>query len=345
MSSIEFSIGNRKIGLNFPPMVIAEIGINHEGKMDKALKMIDDAYEAGCECVKFQSHVIEDEMIPNSVIPGNAKESIWDIMSRCALSEEEEKYLKKYTEEKGMIFLSTPFSREAANRLERLGVVAYKIGSGECNNYPLIEHIAKFGKPIILSTGMNDLDSINKSVSIIRKYNVPFALLHCTSIYPTPYNKVRLGALRQLQEEFSDSVIGLSDHTVTNYTCLGAVTLGARILERHFTSDKTWNGPDIEISMNPSELHQLIEGSKAIFEALGGEKFILDEEQPTIDFAYACVVATSDIEEGDLLTKENIWVKRPGTGEIKARDYEKILDRKVKRSIKKNEQIRWSYID
>src|SRR6266705_1810375 len=148
----ELSIAGRRVGRSHPPLVIAEIGINHEGSFEKAMQMVDEAARAGCECVKFQAHVIEDEMIPNDVIPGNAKESIWDIMKRCTLSEEQDAQLKSKTESLGMIYLSTPFSRAAADRLERLGVPAYKIGSGECNNYPLIEHIAKLGKPVLLST-------------------------------------------------------------------------------------------------------------------------------------------------------------------------------------------------
>ncbi|UOF91404.1 N-acetylneuraminate synthase family protein [Fodinisporobacter ferrooxydans] len=341
----ELTIAGRKIGDNHPPFVIAEIGINHEGSFEKAIRMIDDAAAAGCECVKFQSHVIEDEMIPNDVIPGNAKESIWDIMSRCALTAEEEEKLKLYTESKGMIFLSTPFSRAAADRLERMGVLAFKIGSGECNNYPLIEHIAKFGKPVILSTGMNHLSSIQRSVDIVRKYNIPYAVLHCTSMYPTPYDKVRLGALQDLRNSFPDAVIGLSDHSLSNYPCLGAVALGARILERHFASDKSWPGPDISISMDPIDLKELVEGSQIIFQSLGGKKEILPEEQPTIDFAYACVVAIKDIEAGETFSEENIWVKRPGTGEIKAGSFNQLLGKKVKANIQKNAQIKWEQVD
>src|SRR4051794_3157900 len=188
------TVAGRKVGRAYPPLVIAEIGINHEGSFEKAVTMVQAAARAGCECVKFQAHVIEDEMIPNEVIPGNAKESIWEIMRRCALSEQQDAELKRLVESLGMIYLSTPFSRAAADRLERLGVVAYKIGSGECNNYPLIEHIAGFGKPVVLSTGMNDLASIAPAVAILRDQNVPYALMHCTSMYPTPYEKVRLGA-------------------------------------------------------------------------------------------------------------------------------------------------------
>jgi N-acetylneuraminate synthase len=214
----EISLSDRKVGIKYKPLVIAEIGINHEGSFKKAVKMVDDAYLAGCECVKFQAHVIDDEMIPNKVVPGNTTETIWDIMNRCKLSEDEDKELKAYVESKGMIYLSTPFSRAAADRLERLGVSAYKIGSGECNNYPLIEHIAKFGKPVILSTGMNNIESIKKAVVILKKYKIPYALLHCTSMYPTPYEKVRLGALNELKNNFPEAVIGLSDHSIGNYT-------------------------------------------------------------------------------------------------------------------------------
>ncbi|MGA1182967.1 MAG: N-acetylneuraminate synthase family protein [Ilumatobacteraceae bacterium] len=339
-----FAISDRSIGREYPPLVIAEIGINHEGDIHKAFRMIDDAQAAGCECAKFQSHVIEDEMIPNDVIPGNATESIWNIMERCALSEAEERRVKEYVESKGMIFLSTPFSRAAADRLHQMDVPAYKIGSGECNNYPLIEHIARFGKPIILSTGMNDVASVRPAVEIFRRHKVPFALLHCTSMYPTPYDKVRLGAISQLQNEFPDAVIGLSDHTLTNYTSLAAVALGASILERHFTSDKSWPGPDINISMNPAELADLIAGSRAIHSALGGTKEVLAEEQPTIDFAYACVVAIADIKPGETFTEDNIWVKRPGTGQILAVDYPRVVGQTATRSVKKHAQLSWDDI-
>jgi len=341
---MEFCLAGRKVGPDYPPLVIAEIGINHEGSFTKAVRMVDDAAACGCECVKFQTHIIEDEMIPNNVIPGNAKESIWDIMKRCALSAEEELELKNYVESKGMIFLSTPFSRAAAIRLNAIGVSAFKIGSGECNNYPLVEHIAAYRKPVILSTGMNNIASIRKAVEILRKYEVPFALMHCTSLYPTPYDKVRLGALAELQKEFPDAVVGLSDHSLSNYPCLAAVALGASILERHFTSDKTWPGPDIEISMEPKELKELIEGSRIIHQALGGTKEILPEEQVTIDFAYASVVTTRKIKAGELFTEDNIWVKRPGTGEIRAEQYKEVLNKRALCDLESGQQLCWRYV-
>jgi len=241
---MHFKILDRTIGPDFPPFVIAEIGINHEGSIVKARRMIRDAKAAGAQCVKFQAHVIADEMIPaaKSVIPGNATVSIWEIMNRCAFSEAQDIELKRYAESYGLIYLSTPFSRAAADRLERMGVPAYKIGSGECNNYPLIEHIARFGKPVILSTGMNNIASIGKSVEILRKHHVPFALLNCTSMYPTPYEKVRLGGIDDLRKAFPDAVLGQSDHSLGNYTCFAATALGACILEKHFTSTKAGRG-------------------------------------------------------------------------------------------------------
>jgi sialic acid synthase SpsE len=338
-------IGDRTISRGHRPLVIAEIGINHEGVLARAIQMVDDAHAVGCECVKFQSHVIDDEMIPNDVVPGNATESIWDIMSRCALSEDDERILKAYVEEKGMLYLSTPFSREAARRLERLGVTAYKIGSGECNNYPLIREIASYGKPVILSTGMNDLASIEPAVEILRRAQVPFGLMHCTSLYPTPYNKVRLGGLADLARHFPEAVLGLSDHSIGNYTCFAAVALGASIVEKHFTSDKTWPGPDVPISIDPAELRDLIVGTTAIFDASGGGKDRLPEEQPTIDFAFACVVTTREVEAQETLSADNIWVKRPGTGEIKAVHYETLFGRRLTRALPKNAQVRWADLE
>ena len=343
--SKNFKIGDREIGDGCSPLVIAEIGINHEGNFEKAKQMVNDAYENGAECVKFQCHIIDDEMIPNDVIPPNATESIWNIMKMCSFSEEQEIALKKHTEDLGMIYLNTPFSRAAADRLEKMDVCAYKIGSGECNNFPLISHIASFSKPVILSTGMNDMNSISKSVDILKKANIDYAIMHVTSMYPTPYDKVRLRAITQLKEKFPEAVIGLSDHSFGNYTCFAAISLGASILEKHFTSDKNWPGPDIPISINPKELKELIVGSNAIFNSLNGKKNILDGEKETAKFAYASVVTINDIEKGDYFSADNIWVKRPGTGQIRAEYFDEILNKKSSREIKKNSQLEWNMVD
>lgn len=320
-------ISDRKIGPDYPPLIIAEIGINHEGSLIVAKDMVDAAARAGAEVVKHQTHIVEDEMsgAAKKVIPGNAEVSIYDIMARCALNEADEWELKQYVESKGMIFISTPFSRAAANRLESFGVAAYKIGSGECNNYPLLEHIASFGKPVILSTGMNTIESVKKAVAIFDKAAVPVALLHTTNLYPTPPHLVRFGAMTELHEAFPTKVFGLSDHTLNNNACLGAVALGASILERHFTDHMQRTGPDIVCSMDEQACADLIKGSEEIWSMRGGTKAPAKEEQVTIDFAFATVCTIAPIKKGEQFTKENIWVKRPGTGEILAEHYNTIL--------------------
>ena len=333
-------IEDRLVGIDYPPLVLAEIGINHEGVFDKAISLVDAAIESGAEVVKFQTHLTEHEMLETDMKPGDiSEESLWNIIKRCELKEEEEYNIQKYCLQNKIIYLSTPFSREASDRLERMNVPAYKIGSGECNNYPLIHHIASKRKPIILSTGMNDINSIKTSVDIIKLYSCPLAILHCTSMYPTPYKNVRLGSLKDLQDNFTDCPIGLSDHSIGIATCLGAVSLGASILEKHFTLSRSWPGPDVGISIEPKELSDLIRDSKRIWEARGGEKTILSEESPVINFAYASVVSIKSIKKGEVFTKENIWVKRPGNGKILSESFEKVVGCKASRDIRINVQI------
>ncbi|MDB4356232.1 N-acetylneuraminate synthase family protein [Akkermansiaceae bacterium] len=345
-NSKAFTIANRTIGIEHPPFVIAEIGINHEGSLKIAKEMVDAAHRGGAECIKHQTHVIDDEMsgAAKKVKPGNSDVSIYEIMERCALNENEEKELKQYVEEKGMIFISTPFSRAAADRLERMNVTSYKIGSGECNNYPLIEHIASFGKPMIVSTGMNDLLSVDKTVRILERFKVPYALLHTTNLYPTPSHLVRFGAMVELQEHFPNAVIGLSDHTTSNLACFGAVALGASILERHFTDNMERNGPDIINSMDPKSLEELIKGSTEIAKMRGGKKEATQEERVTIDFAFATIVAIEDIKKGEKFNKKNLWVKRPGNGGILAEEYNKILGSVAANDIAYDSHLSWNDI-
>lgn len=334
----EFKIGDRYIGDQYPPFIIAEAGINHEGDFNKALQMVDAAVLSNADCVKFQCHITEAEMTPSDIVPDNADDRLWDIIKRCELTEAEEHMLKNYCEDRGILYLCTPFSREAADRLDELGVMAFKIGSGECNNIPLVEHIAKKGKPILLSTGMNDIESIRNTVSTIQEYDVPLLLNHCTSMYPTPYEQVHLGAISELKEIFN-LPIGLSDHSVGIYTSLGAIALGACAIEKHFTISRSWPGPDVPISIEPEELSDLVTGSLAIHLARGGKKDRLPEEQPVIDFAFASVVAINDIVAGETFNLKNLWVKRPGSGDIPARDFQQIIGKTAARDISKDSQL------
>lgn len=337
----EFTILNRMVGDGHVPLVIAEIGINHEGSLDLAISMADAAINAGAEVVKHQTHVVEDEMSEEAkrVIPGNADVSIYEIMERCALSESDERKLMAHVHARGSIFISTPFSRAAADRLGKFNVPAFKVGSGECNNYPLIRHIARFGKPVIVSTGMNTIESVRPTVEILRKAKIPYALLHCTNVYPTPPELVRLGAMQELKQAYPDAVIGLSDHTTSNYACLGAVALGASILERHFTDSMERPGPDIVCSMDPAALADLVEGSATIFRAGGHGKGPVEAEAPTIAFAFASVVACKNIAAGEQLTEENLWLRRPGTGDFGPADYDQLIGRVSVRNIMAGAQL------
>ena len=341
------TIQNRKIGIEYPPLVIAEIGINHNGNLKLAKKMVDAAFNSGAEVIKHQTHIVSSEMskAAKEIVPVHANESIYEIMEKCALNEEDEIELKNYVESKGMIFLSTPFSRAAVDRLEKMNVSAYKIGSGECNNYPLIKYIASFKKPMIVSTGMNDLISVSKTVKILEDENIDYALLHTTNLYPTPAHLVRLGAMVELKNKFKNAVIGLSDHTTSNLACLSAVALGASILERHFTDSMNREGPDIINSMDPKALQDLINDSKIIFEMRGGKKEPALEEKATMDFAFATVVTTKKIKKGEIFSKNNIWVKRPGSGEIRAEHYESILGKKCLIDLDNDIHLKWKNIN
>ncbi|WP_337210898.1 N-acetylneuraminate synthase, partial [Campylobacter molothri] len=338
----QIKINNLTISQN-SPLIIPEIGINHNGSLELAKLMVDAAKRAGAKIIKHQTHIVEDEMseAAKKVIPGNAKISIYEIMKKCALDYKDELALKEYTESLNLTYLSTPFSRAAANRLEDMGVHAYKIGSGECNNYPLIKHIAQFKKPMIISTGMNSIESIKPTVKILRDFEIPFVLLHTTNLYPTPMHLVRLQAMLELYKEFN-CLYGLSDHTTSNLACLGAVALGASVLERHFTDKMDREGPDIVCSMDEKALKELIVQSEQMTLLRGdNNKNALKEEQVTINFAFASIVSIKEIKKGQRLSKENIWVKRPGIGGIAAAEFENILGKKAKKDIKIDTQLTW----
>ena len=198
----EIPFGTRKIGEAVPVVIIAEIGINHSGSLEKAIKIADAAITSGAEVIKHQTHILDDEYSYHAkrTFPGNSDKSIYEIIKKNSLNEENEYKLMRYIKKRAGIFISTPFSRKAVDRLIKFNVPAIKIGSGECNNYPLVDYIAKFNKPIILSTGMNSIETIARSTKIIRKYKTKYCLLHCTNIYPTPPNLIKLGAMEEMMK-------------------------------------------------------------------------------------------------------------------------------------------------
>lgn len=340
-------IANRVISYEEPPLIIAEIGINHGGELSVAKKMVDLAFASGCEVIKHQTHIIEDEMTDDAkrIFPPNADISIWHVMEKCALSKSDEISLKNYTEALGMIYLSTPFSRKAADFLAEIGVPAFKIGSGEADNLPLIKHIATFGKPIILSTGMQTIASISSSVKILTDAGIDFALLECTNLYPSPPEIVSLAGITELKNAFPNSLVGFSDHSIGPEMALAAVALGSCIVERHFTDSRYRIGPDISCSMDPVELKYMIERSLEIHKARNNKKRRTQSEEDVYRFARASVVADRKLTAGTILCEEDIWVRRPGSGPIAAFDYDKLIGKKIKNSKNFNEFIDWSDIE
>ena len=337
-------IGNRSIGPNEPPLIIAEIGITHGGSLDIAKVLVDLIVHSGCECVKHQTHIIEDEMTEEAkaIFPPNANKSIWDVMKECSLNLDEEQELKEYAENLGLIWISTPFSRMAADFLDEIDVPAFKIGSGEADNLPLINHIAQKGKPIIMSTGMQSIKSLKNSVNILEKSGVEYALLECTNLYPSPPEIVSLQGIQELKEAFPKALVGFSDHSIGPHIALASVALGACIIERHFTDTRYRSGPDITCSMDPAELRLLVDRSIEIHKALMNPKQRTEPEESVYKFARASVVADRDMAAGHIITEKDIWVRRPGSGEIPGYKYNDIIGKKLRLDVKKNHQFKWS---
>ena len=339
-------IAGRKIGPDYPPLVIAEIGINHNGSLVEAKKLADAAKEAGAEIVKHQTHIIDAEMsdMAKKAIPGNSPYSIWDIMARCALTEEEEIEFQHYVESLGMIFISTPFSFAAIDRLEKMNVPAYKIGSGEMNNYEFVKCVASKNKPVILSTGMNDIEAVKKAVACIREYHDNFVIMHTTNLYPTSARQIRLGALEELKIAFPGEIIGLSDHSLNNLACLAATAVGASVLERHFTDTKDRYGEDIVCSMDIKECQELIAGSAEIAQMRGGKKEALPEEQVTIEFAFSTLIAVRDIPAGHIITRDDLTTKRPYLSGILASQIDEVIGKTTTGEIKAGSHLQWTDI-
>ncbi|MCX8508563.1 MAG: N-acetylneuraminate synthase family protein [Rhodobacteraceae bacterium] len=340
-------IAHREVGPNHPPLVIAEIGINHGGSLEVAKEMVRLAAGAGCEIIKHQTHFIEDEMTDEAkaIFPPNADVSIWHVMERCALSANDEVALKDYTESLGMIYISTPFSRKAADFLNEIGVPAFKIGSGEADNLPLIRHIARMGKPVILSTGMQTIESVRASVAILDQAGIDYALLECTNLYPSPPEIVSLQGVTDLKRAFPRAVVGFSDHSIGPEMALASVALGACILERHYTDTRYRKGPDIINSMDPSELRHLIDRSREIWIAANNPKQRTEAEEPVYRFARASVVADRDLPAGHLITEPDIWARRPGSGEIAGYEFDRVVGKRLTRTVARNTQLKWADLE
>jgi sialic acid synthase SpsE len=333
------TIGNQVIGPNLRPLVIAEAGINHNGNIDIAMEMVKVAKETGADIVKFQTHIARAEMLPDRDLGNDAgshvTRSLFDIMTECELSLEDHQKLQKEAEKQGILFLSTPFSIEAVELLEKINIPAYKVGSGEITNTPFLRYLAKKQKPVILSTGTANWQEVEIAVDIFKENGHGMILMQCTSNYPTPYENVNLGVLQKMQDQFNVPV-GLSDHCQGNFACFGAISLGSCMVEKHFTLSRALPGIDQKSSIEPDELKDLVDGVHSIYSALGNEKFI-NEEAKKVRYGFSeSIVTINEIKKGDAFKEQdNIWVKRPGSG-IPSYELSTIVGKKAARDLPKD---------
>ena len=339
MSSSSITIGAREIGAGRPCFVIAEAGINHNGDAKIAADLVEAAAAAGADAIKFQTHLPEFEMLKGGATAAYVGESLFDLLTRTALSKEAHVQMRDLAAKKGIIFMSTPFSREAADFLESIGVPAFKTGSGELTHLPLQRHIARKRRPMIISTGMSTPEEIDATVRAVRAEGTPFALMHCTSTYPTPFEHVQLDCIPALQQHYGVPV-GFSDHTLGTFMAFAAVALGANLYEKHFTTSRSLPGPDQQGSMEPRELEALVTGIRAIERARGAAKRIQPGEQEVRDMAHHSVVSIRDIAAGATIAADDVWAKRPGTG-IPAARLGEVIGRQAKRAMAKDRLVSW----
>lgn len=326
-----FRIGKRSIGPGEPIFLIAEVANCHEGDFDTAKKMVEVIARSGVDAVKFQLHIPAAEMTHDH--------PKFTTQGKRALSAVEIQKLKTLVESKGLLFLCTPFSREAADELEAMGVDVFKIGSGEMSDPDFIEHVAKKGKPMLVSTGMSSLEEIDRAVDIMQRYKVPFLLFHCVSIYPATYERLNLGVIKLLQERYH-APIGLSDHTSEIFSAIASVPLGVSAIEKHYTLDRNTVGTsDHKVSLEPSEWTMLVDGVRKVERALGTEKRILDEEKPVIEWARHSVVAVCDIRVGTVISREMLTTKRPLYNAIPAHKLLSVIGKRARCDISRDSRI------
>ena len=344
-------IGNRIVGEEEPCFIIAEAGVNHNGSVEMAKKLIDTAKEAGVDAVKFQTFKTE-EIVTKSAKKAlyqkettGLQESQYEMLKKLELKEDDFKELASYAEKRGIIFLSSPFDEESADLLEQLKVPVFKVGSGEITNFPLLKHIAKKEKPIILSTGMATLGEVEEALNVIRSEGVEdVILLHCVSNYPARIEDVNLRAMETLKQAFKNPV-GFSDHTLGITAPIAAVALGACVIEKHFTLDRNSPGPDHKASLEPDELKEMVKTIRDVEKALGGGiKRPTKEEEEVKKVVRRSIVAKMDIFEGAIITEDMLDVKRPGMG-IEPKYVDMVVGRKAKENIKRDEIITWKIIE
>lgn len=345
-----FEIGDRTIGDGEPVFIIAEAGVNHNGDMNLARKLIDAATEAGVDAVKFQTFKAENlatrgaKMADYQKAQVNGPKSQYEMIKSLELDYSCFVELKEYSDEKGILFLSTPHTSDAAGFLDSL-VPAHKIGSGDLTNLPFLKMVARYGKPIILSTGMGNLEEVQEAVNaILTEGNKQLVLLHCVTSYPAEIKKLNLRAMETMHEVF-DLPVGFSDHTIGVLASVAAVALGACVIEKHFTLDKGLPGPDHQASLEPRDLAQLVASIRAIEAALGdGLKRPTTEEEQMKQIVRKSLVAAESIPRGSEISREVISIKRPGSG-IAPKELDSVVGRIALVDIEKDTLLTWEMFE
>ena len=337
-------IGHRSIGPNSPCFVIAEGCDNHLGNLEVAKEMVRQAKACGADAIKFQHHLPDEEMLRDGVpMSANFDIPLYEFLQRYALKLEHHYELLEYCGGLGILYLCTPFSRKAAEEINAMGVEAFKIGSGELTDLPTLKVIARFGKPMILSTGMAEWAEIDETVNTLRPLNENIILMNCVSEYPARHSDINLGVIRELQQRY-DLTIGHSDHTPDIFTSVAAVAMGAKLVEKHFILDRRQPGPDQSVSIEPYDLYQLVQAVRRVEEALGNSKTVHELERPIRVWAHRSVVSLRPIPKGTQVSESMVWTKRPGTG-IAAKYLDQVVGKVAKIDIPQDHLIRWEELE
>lgn len=321
--------------------IIAEVGINHDGDVSKALKLIRAAKECGADIVKFQMHLPDEQMLHETKAAEYVGGSIYDLLTNVSLSQEEFVRIKKCCDDNKIEFMCTPFSNKAVDWLEEIGVSRYKIGSGELTKLDFIRYIAEKKKPVIFSTGMSTLAQVKETLDLLCSCLDEIVIMQCTSLYPPTYDQINLNVIdnyRELTRNYQNKKInlGFSDHSKDNYACIGSVAKGVKYIEKHFTLNKRDNGPDHVISADVNDFKALVQDIRIMERCCGeSEKNIYEEELPVIKMARHSLVLLENVQVGQKLTIENLGTKRPGNG-IPANEYYNYLSKTAKRQLEKN---------
>jgi len=348
MRETDILIGQKVIGSGSNVFVVAEIGINHDGSVSQAERLIDAAADAGADAVKFQSFRVDHLLIPSRdryTQQADAAESAYQMLQRCELSWKDQERLKMHADQRGIMFLSTPFDEESADFLDSIGAPAFKIASADITHVPLLRHVASKGKPVLLSTGMSFLSEVADAVNHLRSAGAQeILLMHCVSAYPAAAPQMNLRALRTLEAYF-ELPVGLSDHSEGIVIPLISVAMGAVLIEKHFTLDKNAPGPDHKASMDPADLRILVQNLRDVEASLGdGRKRPSDIEEEGRLFGRRSIVAAVDIRAQESIASRMLTCKRPGSG-LEPRYWDKLIGMKARRNIGKDTILQWEDLE